>query len=150
VSARRAVAGARLVAHVLGELIPLDAFPGPGAHVPAQALGAAVKGSEDASDPFVHPLLAAVASADEVARPKPAPDVYRLAVKRLGTGPNGVVAIEDSATGMASARAAGLICVDVRTPVTWGHDLGRASLLVTSLAELDPGTLARLVPGGTD
>jgi HAD superfamily hydrolase (TIGR01509 family) len=95
-------------------------------------------------------MLAAVASSDEVARPKPAPDVYRLAVKRLGTGPDGVVAIEDSATGMAAALAAGLICVGVRTAVTRGHDLGRASLLVTSLAELDPGTLARLLPDGTD
>jgi HAD superfamily hydrolase (TIGR01509 family) len=96
------------------------------------------------------PVLAAVASADEVARPKPAPDVYRLAVSRLGAGPERVVAIEDSATGMAAARAAGLVCVGVRTPVTRGQDLGDSALLVDSLEELDPGTLERLVPDGTD
>jgi HAD superfamily hydrolase (TIGR01509 family) len=95
------------------------------------------------------PALAAVASADEVARPKPAPDVYRLAVRRLGTGPGRVVAIEDSATGMAAAHAAGLVCVGVRTPVTQGQDLGEGALVVNSLAELDPATLERLLPGGT-
>jgi HAD superfamily hydrolase (TIGR01509 family) len=92
------------------------------------------------------PALGAVASADEVARPKPAPDVYRLAIKRLGTGPGGVVAIEDSATGAASASAAGLLCVGVRTAATQGHDLKEAVLIVNSLEELDLGILERLVP----
>jgi HAD superfamily hydrolase (TIGR01509 family) len=91
------------------------------------------------------PALAAVASADEVARPKPDPDVYRLAIERLGAGPDGVVAIEDSATGMASAAAAGLVCVGVRTAVTQGHDLGEVMLLVNSLEELDLSTLEQLV-----
>lgn len=91
------------------------------------------------------PMLAVVASADEVARPKPAPDVYRLAIERLGTGPDGVVAIEDSATGMASAAAADLVCVGVRTAVTRGHDPGEVMLLVNSLEELDLNTLEQLV-----
>jgi HAD superfamily hydrolase (TIGR01509 family) len=92
------------------------------------------------------PAFSAVASADEVARPKPAPDVYRLAIARLGTGPDGVVAIEDSATGAASASAAGLLCVGVRTAVTQAHDLREAILIVNSLEELDLGILERLVP----
>ena len=92
------------------------------------------------------PALSAVASADEVARPKPAPDVYRLAIKRLGAGPDGVVAIEDSATGAASAAAAGLLCVGVRTAATQAHDLTDAILIVSSLEELDLGILERLVP----
>jgi HAD superfamily hydrolase (TIGR01509 family) len=91
------------------------------------------------------PALTAVASAEEVARPKPAPDVYRLAITRLGTGPDGVVAIEDSATGAASAAAAGLLCVGVRTAATAAHDLTDAILIVSSLEELDPGILERLV-----
>ncbi len=119
------------------------------------AIGLASSSSLAEIDVVVHalglqPVLAAVASADEVARPKPAPDVYRLAVSRLGTRPGQVVAIEDSATGMAAARAAGLVCVGVRTPVTRGQDLGDAALLVNSLTELDPATLARLVPDGAD
>ena len=94
------------------------------------------------------PVLTAVASADEVTRPKPAPDVYRLAVDRLGTGPDGVVAIEDSATGAASAIAAGLVCVGVRTAVTQAHDLAEVAVFVNSLEELDLGTLERLVSDG--
>jgi HAD superfamily hydrolase (TIGR01509 family) len=118
------------------------------------AIGLASSSSLAEIDVVVHalrlgPVLAAVASADEVARSKPAPDVYRLAVRRLGTGPDRVVAIEDSATGIASANAAGLVCVGVRTPATEGQDLGDAALLVNSLEELDPGTLARLVPDRT-
>lgn len=119
------------------------------------AIGLASSSSQAEIDVVVRalglgPVLAAIASADEVARPKPAPDVYRLAVSRLGTGPGRVVAIEDSATGMAAARAAGLVCVGVRTPVTRGQDFQDAALLVNSLTELDPLTLARLVPDGAD
>jgi HAD superfamily hydrolase (TIGR01509 family) len=92
-------------------------------------------------------VLRGVASGEEVARSKPAPDVYLLAVERLGAGPAGVVAIEDSATGVAAAGAAGLVCVGVRTAVTHGHDLGPATLIVSSLEELDVAALERLVSG---
>jgi HAD superfamily hydrolase (TIGR01509 family) len=112
-------------------------------------IGLASSSSLAEIDVVVHALrldsvLGAVASADEVARPKPAPDVYRLAIDRLGTGPDGVVAIEDSATGVASANAAGLLCVGVRTAVTQTHDLGEVTLIVNSLEELNPGILERL------
>ena len=91
-------------------------------------------------------VLRGVASGEEVTRSKPAPDVYLLAIQRLGAGPAGVVAIEDSATGVAAAVAAGLVCVGVRTAVTHGHDLGPAALIVSSLEELDLAALERLVP----
>ena len=93
------------------------------------------------------PVLAAIASGEEVARPKPAPDVYLLAVERLGSGTAGVVAIEDSATGVAAASAAGLRCVAVRTALTRGHDHGGAALTVSSLAELDPDVLDQVALG---
>jgi beta-phosphoglucomutase-like phosphatase (HAD superfamily) len=49
-----------------------------------------------------------VVSAHETAAPKPAPDPYLEACRRLGVeaGPD-VVALEDSPTGVAAARAAG-------------------------------------------
>ena len=89
----------------------------------------------------LEPDLSAIASGEEVRRPKPAPDVYLLAIERLGVGAAGVVAIEDSASGVAAASAAGLACVAVRTALTRGHDHGTAALTVSSLAELDPGIL---------
>lgn len=86
-------------------------------------------------------VLAAIASGEEVQDPKPAPDVYLLAMRRLGLGPAGLVAIEDSASGVAAAVAAGLACVAVRTALTSGHDHGPAALTVSSLKELDVQTL---------
>jgi len=92
--------------------------------------------------------LTAVASGEEVPRAKPAPDVYLLAMQRLGVGAAGIVAIEDSASGVAAAIAAGLACVALRTSLTTGHDHGAATLSVGSLTELDLGVLDRVAGGG--
>jgi beta-phosphoglucomutase-like phosphatase (HAD superfamily) len=55
-----------------------------------------------------------------------------------------VLAIEDSATGVAAAVAAGLGCVAVRTPATRAHDFSAARLIVNSLADLSLPALDRL------
>lgn len=49
-----------------------------------------------------------VVTADDVARAKPAPDGYLLAAARLGVDPARCVAIEDTPTGVASAKGAGM------------------------------------------
>lgn len=49
-----------------------------------------------------------IAAGDVVAAKKPAPDVYLLALRQLGIGPDEAVAFEDSANGVLAARAAGL------------------------------------------
>ena len=51
-----------------------------------------------------------VHSAEDVARAKPAPDLYLHAAQALGVDPGLSLAIEDSASGVMSARAAGLTC----------------------------------------
>jgi len=89
-------------------------------------------------------VLAAVASGEEVPRAKPAPDVYLLAMERLGAGAAGVVAVEDSAPGVTAAIAAGLACVAVRTTMTTSHDHGAAWLTVGSLTQLDVAVLDRI------
>src|SRR5262249_54875077 len=58
-------------------------------------------------------LFAATVSSEEVARGKPAPDVYLEAARRLGAEPGGCVAIEDSHSGIRSAKAAGMTCIAV-------------------------------------
>lgn len=55
----------------------------------------------------------AIVGYDEVRDPKPAPDPYLLCCKRLGAEPRRSVALEDSPTGVASARAAGLYVLGV-------------------------------------
>jgi beta-phosphoglucomutase-like phosphatase (HAD superfamily) len=52
-----------------------------------------------------------VVTSDEVARAKPAPDLYIEAARRLGIAPARCVALEDSAAGVLAARAAGMTAV---------------------------------------
>ncbi len=87
-----------------------------------------------------------LASRDRVGgRAKPAPDVYLLACRELGASPDRVVALEDSAPGIESARAAGLRVVAVPSEITRHTDLTGAHLTVGSLAELTVARLATLV-----
>lgn len=58
-------------------------------------------------------LLPVSVAADEVSRPKPDPELYLAACARLGAEPSRSVAFEDSSTGVAAARAAGLYVVAV-------------------------------------
>jgi HAD superfamily hydrolase (TIGR01509 family) len=75
-----------------------------------------------------------VLSAHEVAAPKPAPDAYLEACRRLGVVPGlAVVALEDSPTGVAAARAAGLTVIGV--PSVEGVALEEAHHLAESLVD---------------
>ncbi len=56
----------------------------------------------------VAPLFEAVVSSEEVARGKPAPDVYLEAARRLGVEPARCAAVEDSSNGLRAAHAAGM------------------------------------------
>ncbi|HVV89339.1 MAG TPA: HAD family phosphatase [Solirubrobacterales bacterium] len=76
----------------------------------------------------------AVVSAHEVAAPKPAPDPYLEACRRLGVEPGpDVVALEDSPTGVAAARAAGLTVIGV--PSVDGVELAEAHHIAASLID---------------
>ena len=55
--------------------------------------------------------VSATVSSEEVARGKPAPDVYLEAARRLGADPSSGVAIEDSTNGLRSAWRAGFAVV---------------------------------------
>ena len=56
-------------------------------------------------------------SSEEVARGKPAPDVYLEAARRLGAAPGRCAAIEDSQNGILSAAAAGMRVIAIPNPV---------------------------------
>lgn len=80
--------------------------------------------------------FAARATADEVPRPKPAPDVYLLAARKLGVAPEHCVAFEDSPRGLAAAHAAGMTTVAVPTALTCHLNFTQAHHLVESLEHL--------------
>jgi len=76
----------------------------------------------------------AVISSDDVAHGKPAPDIYLLACERLGVSPAEALALEDSPTGIAAAKAAGLACIGV--PQFAETDVSAADRVIDSLEEL--------------
>jgi HAD superfamily hydrolase (TIGR01509 family) len=84
--------------------------------------------------------FAVVVSSEEVARGKPAPDVYLEAVRRLGAEPAQCAAVEDSSNGLRAARAAGMRVIafpNAHYPPA-PDALGLADVVLTSLAELTP------------
>jgi len=79
--------------------------------------------------------FSAVASADEVARKKPAPDLYRRIVGTLRVPADACAAIEDSANGVLAARAAGLYTVATPSRWTASQDFSQADLVQPNLEE---------------
>jgi mannitol-1-/sugar-/sorbitol-6-phosphatase len=59
------------------------------------------------------PVPPVLVSADDVMRNKPAPEPYALAVERLALDPARALAVEDSASGVASAQGAGIAVIAI-------------------------------------
>lgn len=78
--------------------------------------------------------FAAIVTSDDVARSKPAPDIYLEACRRLGVSPAETLALEDSSSGVAAAKAAGLACIAV--PQYAETDVTAADRVIDSLEEL--------------
>jgi HAD superfamily hydrolase (TIGR01509 family) len=76
----------------------------------------------------------AIVTSDDVERSKPAPDLYLLACERLGVAPADALALEDSPSGIAAAKAAGLTCIAV--PQFAETDVSAADRVIDSLEEL--------------
>ena len=75
----------------------------------------------------------AVNTGDEVT-PKPAPDIYLLACRRLGVEPSAAVGVEDSPTGVRAIKAAGMTAIGV--PSHEDHPLAMADHVVPTLHDL--------------
>lgn len=71
---------------------------------------------------------------DDVVNVKPDPEIYLAALHDLKTDPKRAIAIEDSASGVASAKAAGIFTVAVPNPITKYHNLDAADVILDSLA----------------
>ena len=93
--------------------------------------------------------FAAVVSTEEVARGKPAPDVYLTVAAALGVPPGWCAAVEDSSNGLRSAAAAGCAVIAVPRPAypPAADALAAARLVLPSLTELTVGSLEALSTG---
>jgi HAD superfamily hydrolase (TIGR01509 family) len=90
--------------------------------------------------------FAVTVSAEEVARGKPAPDVYLEAARRLGAQPARCAAVEDSTNGLRAAAAAGMLLVAApnrQFPPT-ERALALADVVIGSLDDLRPALLERV------
>ncbi len=85
-----------------------------------------------ASAGLVH-LFEVVVTGDQVAEPKPSPDVYLRACELLGAPPARSIGLEDSPTGVAAVRAAGMFAIGI--PSFPGVVLAAADLVGESLAD---------------
>ncbi|MFJ6720267.1 MULTISPECIES: HAD family phosphatase [unclassified Streptomyces] len=80
---------------------------------------------------------------DEVPRTKPHPDPYLLAAQALGAHPSRCAVIEDTATGVAAAEAAG--CRVVAVPSVGLIPAAPGRTIVRSLEEVDLAFLRSLI-----
>ena len=122
------------VARVIGEALDAGwtlAVASTSAEASVRAVLEHVAGSERAA------RFDAVLAGDVVPRKKPAPDIYELALERLGVPADGALVIEDSHNGLEAARGAGLRCVVTVNGYTADEDFGEAVLVVTSLGDPD-------------
>lgn len=135
------------------EMVAGGRLPGrPGvARIVAAALDAgwALGVASTSSEASVRAVLEHVVGADQAARfalvlagdvvpaKKPAPDIYELAVERLGVERTQALVIEDSRNGLLAATRAGLACVVTASSYTEHEDFSEAVLVVSSLGDPD-------------
>jgi HAD superfamily hydrolase (TIGR01509 family) len=94
-------------------------------------------------------VFAASVSSDEAGRGKPAPDVYLVAAERLRVPADACVAVEDSANGIRSGKAAGMAVIAIPNPhAPLDEDArSRADVMLDSIAALTPGIVAQAAAG---
>jgi beta-phosphoglucomutase-like phosphatase (HAD superfamily) len=81
--------------------------------------------------------FAVIGAGDDVARKKPAGDIYEYVLRRLGAAPDECVAIEDSANGLCAAKSAGLFTIVTPSYWTRTEDFSAADLVLPSLGSPD-------------
>jgi HAD superfamily hydrolase (TIGR01509 family) len=78
-----------------------------------------------------------VLAGDVVANKKPDPEIYNLALSKLGLKPEEVFVVEDSKNGVKAAKAAGLYCVVTTNSYTEKEDVNAGDFIVTCLGDHD-------------
>jgi HAD superfamily hydrolase (TIGR01509 family) len=88
-------------------------------------------------------LFRATVSSEEVPRGKPAPDVYVEAARRLGVAPGRAAAVEDSHSGIRSAKAARMRVVAIPNPHFPPDEeaLAEADVVLPSIDRLTPDVI---------
>lgn len=93
--------------------------------------------------------FATVQTSTDVGVTKPDPAAYLAACAALGAPPDRALAVEDSANGLAAAKAAGMATIVFPNPVTAGLDLSGADLLLPDLTAWTLADAWHAVRGGS-
>ena len=80
----------------------------------------------------------------DIARKKPAPDLFLTAAEKAGVEPQNSVVIEDAPDGVAAAKAAHCKCIAV-TNSTTPENLTQADLIVDTLTKVNIQTITALL-----
>ena len=89
-------------------------------------------------------LFDLILSGDQVARGKPAPDIYLTAARKLGVSHESCLVIEDAPHGVAAAKAAGMCCLAISTSAS-KPELAAADRVVGDFDQVDLALLQDLV-----
>jgi len=154
----------RRVYEIYLEILPAMIHPVPGVqelldalrarHIPMAVATSADRIKMEANLRAIHvPLdwFGALVVGEDVARKKPAPDIYLAAAAKLGMAPAACCVVEDAVNGIVAAKAAGMRCVGVESSfpaavlAPAGPDCIRPAIAAVTLADL--GCAERRNPG---
>ncbi len=112
-------------------------------------LAVASSGIRDAVDLVLEKLdikkyFKVVITAEDVEKVKPHPDIYEKTTQELGFDKNECIAIEDSETGLLSAKAAGIKCVIVPCEFTKSQNFSQAELVLEDFSKINKELLESL------
>lgn len=84
----------------------------------------------------LHTHFEALVGNDGSLKPKPSPDVYLLALERLGVPAGDTLALEDSSSGVRAAHTAGLFVIAVPNAFTLRQDFSKANRVMQDLKQV--------------
>lgn len=79
----------------------------------------------------IHECFTSITSGNQVEHPKPAPDTFLCAMKKLGFSPEDCLVVEDSTNGGKAAKAAGMKCVWYHNPDSGDQSIPHAELEIS-------------------
>lgn len=82
-------------------------------------------------------LFDIIVSASDITKGKPNPEIFLKAAEKIGAKPENCLVVEDAQAGIEAAKAAGMRCLALKSPNTYGQDLSGADRIIDSLKQVE-------------
>jgi beta-phosphoglucomutase family hydrolase len=86
-------------------------------------------------------MFDSVVGAEDITNSKPDPEIFLTCAKKLNTGADKCLVVEDSMLGVEAAKKAGMKCLGYRNPNSGNQDLSKADILTDDFTKLDTKNL---------